>query len=132
MFWLSFKELNLKMYLCLTSTRYTQRVHAASGPVVTLQLVPLPSRAPFSPPVPPCRARQKRKRGRVDTPSVPPSSRSPLFAARPPARQRHDQYYAPELRHPNRSRDGLLLARSIFEAMVQLPFKTFSVCKTGN
>jgi len=65
-------------------------------------------------------------------PIYAPSSRFPPFAARPPARQRHDQYYAPELRHPNRPRDGLLLARSIFEAMVQLPFKSFSVCETGN
>lgn len=38
------------MSFLLTSTRYSRRVYAASGPVVTLQLVPLPSRVPFSPP----------------------------------------------------------------------------------
>lgn len=71
-----------------------------------------PSSASSSTPVdftPSREGRSQRSNGRreggevVQTPPVLHSASHP----------RHDQYYAPELRHPNRPRDELLLVRSI-------------------
>lgn len=124
------------MSLLLTSTRYSRRVYVASGPVVTLQLVPLPSRTPFSLPVPPRRERGGGREG-AQTPHLPPSSRSSPFR-RPLSlslsRPRHDQYYAPELRHPNRPRDGLLLpAKHPWAARwCNFRLETFPARETGN
>lgn len=64
----------------LTSTRYTRRVYAASWSVVTLQLVPLPSRTPFTLPL--CLRGERSRRGRegAQTLHLPPPSRSLSFS----------------------------------------------------
>ena len=114
-----------------------RRAYATSGPVVTLQLVPLAGATPLCCPVDftplkregsrrkrskqhadPKRRERERERER-DGAGVQPSrdvrrrDRADTPVLSPVGRPRHDQYYAPELRHPNRPRDGLLPVPSI-------------------
>lgn len=53
--------------------------------------------------------------------SLPYNPLPQVVASRP----RHDQYYAPELRHPNRPRDELLPVRSIRLKGMQLSSRKF-------